>query len=67
MAYLPGERSCWNSRKGQGDHHQAVGHLTDGTMVVVEHANKFTSSRTVEIEFIRSLQQTAAGKIFTNF
>lgn len=61
MAYLPGEKILLElTQKGQ-DSHQAVGHLTDGTMVVVEHANKYIG-KTVEIEFIRSLQ-TAAGKM----
>jgi len=61
MAYLPGEKMMLElTQKGQ-DTHQAVGHLTDGTMVVVEHANNLIN-QTVEIEFIRSLQ-TAAGKM----
>ncbi len=61
MAYLPGEKMLLElTQKGQ-DNHQAVGHLTDGTMVVVEHANKLIG-KTVEVEFIRSLQ-TAAGKM----
>jgi rRNA-processing protein FCF1 len=61
MAYLPGERMLLELvQKGQ-DAHQGVGYLTDGTMVVVEHANKFIG-QSVEIEFIRSLQ-TAAGKM----
>ncbi|CAN5378347.1 hypothetical protein BH10PAT4_BH10PAT4_2150 [soil metagenome] len=61
MAYLPGEKMLLElTQKGQ-DSHQAVGHLTDGTMVVVEHANKLIG-KTVEVEFIRSLQ-TAAGKM----
>ena len=61
MAYLPGERMLLEMiQKGQ-DSHQAVGYLTDGTMVVVEQAYKHIGS-TVEIEFIRSLQ-TAAGKM----
>lgn len=61
MAYLPGEKILLElTQKGQ-DGHQAVGHLADGTMVVVEHASKFIN-KTVEIEFIRSLQ-TAAGKM----
>jgi rRNA-processing protein FCF1 len=50
MAYLPGEKILLElTQKGQ-DNHQAVGHLADGTMVVVEHANKFSL-------------QTAAGKM----
>lgn len=61
MAYLPGEKmSLELTQKGQ-DGHQAVGHLSDGTMVVVEHASG-NIGKTVEIEFIRSLQ-TAAGKM----
>ena len=61
MAYLPGEKMLLElTAKGQ-DAHQAVGHLTDGTMVVVEHASNQVG-KTVEIEFIRSLQ-TAAGKM----
>lgn len=61
MAYLPGEKILLElTQKGQ-DVHQAIGHLTDGTMVVVEHANN-KIGQTVEIEFIRSLQ-TAAGKM----
>jgi uncharacterized protein YacL len=61
MAYLPGEKMLLELvQKGQ-DSHQAVGYLSDGTMVVVEHAYK-SIGQTVEIEFIRSLQ-TAAGKM----
>ena len=61
MAYLPGEKMLLELvQKGQ-DSHQGVGYLTDGTMVVVEHANRHIG-KTIEIEFIRSLQ-TAAGKM----
>jgi uncharacterized protein YacL len=61
MAYLPGEKMLLElTQKGQ-DSHQAVGHLKDGTMVVVEHANN-KIGQLVEIEFIRGLQ-TAAGKM----
>ncbi len=61
MAYLPGEKMLLElTGKGQ-DGHQAIGHLTDGTMVVVEHASN-QIGKTIEIEFIRSLQ-TAAGKM----
>lgn len=61
MAYLPGEKMSINLvQKGQ-ESRQAVGHLPDGTMVVVENAiNKI--GQIVEIEFIRSLQ-TAAGRM----
>lgn len=61
MAYLPGEKMLLElTGKGQ-DSHQAVGHLIDGTMVVVEHASAMIG-KTVEIEFVRSLQ-TSAGKM----
>lgn len=61
MAYLPGEKMMLELTQKGNDSHQAVGHLSDGTMVVVEHASKFIG-QTIEIEFIRSLQ-TAAGKM----
>lgn len=61
MAYLPGEHGYIELTQKGNDQHQAVGHLEDGTMVVVEHAYKYIGS-TVEVEFIRSLQ-TAAGKM----
>ena len=61
MSYLPGEKmSLELIQKGQ-DAHQAVGHLPDGTMVVVEHANN-KIGQIVEVELVRSLQ-TAAGKM----
>jgi len=61
MAYLPGEKMMLELTQKGNDSHQAVGHLTDGTMVVVEHASSSVGKK-VEIEFIRSLQ-TAAGKM----
>lgn len=61
MAYLPGEKVAITLSQKGNDSHQAVGHLDDGTMVVVEHANRLIG-KTVEVEFIRSLQ-TAAGKM----
>lgn len=61
MAHLPGEHlTLALLQKGQ-DAHQAVGHLTDGTMVVVEQASS-QLGRTCEVEIIRNLQ-TAAGKM----
>lgn len=61
MAYLPGEKIVMElTDKGQ-EQHQAVGHLPDGTMVVVENANGLVG-KSAEVEFIRSLQ-TAAGKM----
>ncbi len=61
MAYLPGEHMMIELTQKGNDQHQGVGHLSDGTMVVVEHAFKQVG-KTVEIEFIRGLQ-TAAGKM----
>lgn len=61
MAYLPGEKILLELTQKGNDAHQAIGHLTDGTMVVVEHASQYVG-KTMEVEFIRSLQ-TAAGKM----
>ncbi|MAU33816.1 hypothetical protein CL689_04475 [Candidatus Saccharibacteria bacterium] len=61
MAYLPGEKLLLEITQKGNDAHQGIGHLTDGTMVVVEHASQLVG-KMVEIEFIRSLQ-TAAGKM----
>ncbi len=61
LAYLPGERSKITlNQKGQ-DASQAVGYLSDGTMVVVEQAGSLMGKE-VEIEFTRALQ-TQAGKM----
>ncbi|MES2631293.1 MAG: hypothetical protein V4611_05040 [Patescibacteria group bacterium] len=61
MAYLPGEHISIEITQKGNDSHQGVGHLSDGTMVVVEQGGQFVG-KNVEIEFIRSLQ-TAAGKM----
>lgn len=61
MAYLPGEKMLLEIVQKGNDSHQGVGYLVDGTMVVVEQANR-SIGKSVEIEFIRSLQ-TAAGKM----
>ncbi len=61
MAYLPGEKLTIELTQKGNDQHQGVGHLPDGTMVVVEHASKYVGTF-VEVEFIRSLQ-TAAGRM----
>jgi hypothetical protein len=59
--YLPGERTSIKlTQKGQ-DSRQAVGHLDDGTMVVVDNASKFIN-QVVEVELTRSLQ-SSAGKL----
>lgn len=61
IAYLPGEKIQLSLTQKGHDSHQAVGHLSDGTMVVVEQAVKLIG-KTVEVEVTRSLQ-TAAGKM----
>lgn len=61
MTYLPGEKMILELTQKGNDSHQAIGHLQDGTMVVVEQASAKVG-QSVEIEFIRSLQ-TAAGKM----
>lgn len=61
MAFLPGEHTTIELTQKGNDGHQAVGHLPDGTMVVVEQASSMIGS-SVEVEFIRSLQ-TAAGRM----
>lgn len=61
MAHLPGDvLTIELTQKGQSSD-QAVGYLSDGTMVVVEHARSFVG-KAKEIEIIRSLQ-TDAGKM----
>lgn len=61
MAHLPGEQMMIDIvQKGQ-DSHQGVGYLADGTMVVVEQANRLIG-KTAHVEVVRSLQ-TAAGKM----
>lgn len=61
MAYLPGDNLRLELTTTGTDSHQAVGHLADGTMVVVEHAKKQIGT-TADVEIIRSLQ-TAAGRM----
>lgn len=61
MVHLPGDVvDIELTQKGQSAD-QAVGYLSDGTMVVVEHAKKYIG-RSKKVEIIRSLQ-TDAGKM----
>lgn len=61
MVHLPGDIvEIELTQKGQSAD-QAVGYLSDGTMVVVEHAKKYIG-RLKKVEIIRSLQ-TDAGKM----
>lgn len=61
IAHLPGEHVSVELIQKGSDAHQGVGYLADGTMVVVEQANRDIGS-TVEVELTRSLQ-TAAGRM----
>lgn len=61
MVYLPGDTLELELTGHGSDKHQAVGHLDDGTMVVVEQS-RAAVGQTVTIEVIRSLQ-TAAGRM----
>ena len=64
MAYLPGEHIRIMITQKGNDSHQGVGHLEDGTMVVVENAGKYVG-KDVEVEFIRSLQTAAVKMMFS--
>lgn len=59
--YLPGDKLVLELTQKGSEPNQAVGHLSDGTMVVVENAASETGKK-VEVEFIRYLQ-TSAGKM----
>lgn len=59
--FLPGEKLMLEISTRGSEKKQGVGHLPDGTMVVVENAESLVGA-TIEVEFIRSLQ-TAAGKM----
>ncbi len=60
-SYLPGEKLMIEIIGNGSEKKQGVGHLPDGTMVVVENGESLIGS-TVEVKFIRTLQ-TAAGKM----
>ena len=59
--FLPGEKLMLEITGRGNEKKQGIGHLPDGTMVVVENAESLVGT-TCEVEFIRSLQ-TAAGKM----
>ncbi len=63
MNYLPGEKVSLKITQKGNDNHQGVGYLADGTMVVVEQAQPDVG-KTVEVEFIRSLQTMAGRMMF---
>lgn len=58
---LPGEQQSIKLVQKGSNQSQAVGYLEDGTMVVVNNANKLIG-KIVQVEISRSLQ-TAAGKM----
>lgn len=59
--YLPGEKIMLEITQKGNEKKQGIGHLPDGTMVVVENGESLIGTIS-EVEFIRSLQ-TAAGKM----
>ena len=61
--YLPGDRLNVKIVGVGSNPHQGVAYLPDGTMVVVDEAERFASkNQPVEIEFVRYLQ-TSSGKM----
>ncbi len=61
--YLPGDRITVKIISVGSNPHQGVAYLPDGTMVVVDEAEKYAGKNLpVEIEFVRYLQ-TSAGKM----
>ena len=61
--YLPGDHLTVKIVSVGANPHQGIAHLPDGTMVVVDNAERFAGkNQTIEIEFVRYLQ-TAAGKM----
>lgn len=61
--YLPGDKLSVKIVSVGANPRQGVAHLADGTMVVVDDAERYAGkNQMVEIEFVRYLQ-TAAGKM----
>jgi len=61
--YLPGDKLSVKIVSAGANPRQGVAHLADGTMVVVDDAERYAGkNQMVEIEFVRYLQ-TAAGKM----
>lgn len=59
--YLPGDKAIIKITAAGSNPKQGVGHLKDGTMVVVDNASKLIGKE-VEIEFVR-FHQTASGRM----
>ncbi len=61
--YLPGDKLHVKIISAGSNPHQGVAYLPDGTMVVVDEAERYAGKgQTIEIEFVRYLQ-TNAGKM----
>lgn len=61
--YLPGDRLNVQITAVGANPHQGIAHLPDGTMIVVDNAERYAGKKqTIEIEFVRYLQ-TSAGKM----
>ena len=61
--YLPGDKLQVKIISAGSNPHQGVAYLPDGTMVVVDNAERFAGkNQQIEIEFVRYLQ-TSAGKM----
>ena len=61
--YLPGDKLQIKIISAGSNPHQGVSYLPDGTMVVVDNAERFAGkNQQIEIEFVRYLQ-TSAGKM----
>lgn len=61
--YLPGDKLQVKIISVGSNPHQGVAYLPDGTMVVVDNAERFAGKKQqIEIEFVRYLQ-TSAGKM----
>ena len=61
--YLPGDKLQVKIISVGSNPHQGVAYLPDGTMVVVDNAERFAGkNQQIEIEFVRYLQ-TSAGKM----
>ncbi len=61
--YLPGDKLQVKIISAGSNPHQGVAYLPDGTMVVVDDAERFAGkNQQIEIEFVRYLQ-TSAGKM----
>ena len=61
--FLPGQKMKIKIIEKGSNHGQGVGHLNDGTMVVVDNAEK-KIGKEVEVEFVRFFETSAGKMIF---